>query len=200
MVILAPGPDILMVIARGMSLGRSAGFAAALGFVSGLPLHIALVAYGFAWLLQQYPSVASVIQWAGALYIGYLAWRLWRARDVNLSTQAPDQRRTTISIYFQCIIMNLLNPKVALFFWFFLPQFVQKGSETVKRDIFVLGGIFMILTVLIFGAAAVIAGTLGNFLRARPAIARWLNRGVSILFFALAIWLILPKSWFSGGQ
>jgi threonine/homoserine/homoserine lactone efflux protein len=190
MVILAPGPDILMVVARGMSQGRRAGIAAALGFTSGLVVHIALVAYGFAWLLQRHPSAASGIKWVGGIYIGYLAWRLWWAKRISFNTDAPDQRKEFSSIYFQSVLLNVLNPKVALFFLFFLPHFVARESTTARLDIMLLGGMFMLLTVSIFGTCAIVAGTLGDILRKRPGLARWLTRSLSLVFFALAIWMI----------
>ena len=190
--IFTPGPDILYVITRSLTQGRRAGLAAALGFASGLPVHSAAAAFGLALLLRSSPVAIRTLAMAGAAYLLYLAIRTLRSPDAFLPAVSSDSR-SIWSIYLQSLTMNLLNPKVALFFLTFLPGFLPTQAAHPTILTLFLGLTFTVLTIAGFSSAALLAGSLGNVLRTRPAVGSTLRYVTALLFLALAVNLALYR-------
>jgi threonine/homoserine/homoserine lactone efflux protein len=187
---LAPGPDNIMVLSRGIAEGRMAGLVAALGFTSGLIGHTALAVFGIAAVIRSSPLLFDAIRYAGAAYLCYLGFITLRHRGVMLQGM-PVATVALGKIYRQSIVANLLNPKVTLFFLSFLPQFVHAESGQVELQMLLLGGIFMIATLLIFVGIALASGALGNWLRSRAAVGRHLHTLAGITFIGLGLRLAL---------
>ena len=188
---IAPGPDIIYVLTRGVSQGRRAGFAAALGFASGCVFHTVLAAVGIAALIRSSEVAFALVRYAGAAYLVWIGIQALRHRS-SFSIEAASDKRALATIYRQSVIGNMLNPKVTLFFLAFLPQFVNAQAGHVGWQMALLGVIFMIQTVVIFGAVAVFSGWLGAWIRRKPAIGERLNIFAGITFIALGIRVALP--------
>ena len=188
---LAPGPDIVTVLARGVSQGRQAGFAAALGFAAGCLFHTALAALGVAALIRSSPVAFDVVRYAGAAYLLWIGIQAIRHREA-FSMQAAGGGAGLATIFRQSVIGNALNPKVTLFFLSFLPQFVDEKAGAVGLQMAILGAVFMAVTVVVFGAVALFSGWIGERLGASPAIASGLNLFAGLAFIGLGIRVALP--------
>ncbi|WP_316897479.1 LysE family translocator [Pseudodesulfovibrio indicus] len=183
---LAPGPDNLFVLSQSALHGRCAGLSVMLGLCTGLLVHTAAVALGVAVIFQTSALAFSLLKYAGAAYLAWLAWGALRAPASTLppgSTPAVSRWK----LYRRGILMNVTNPKVSVFFLAFLPQFADPARGSVTVQMLLLGGLFIAATVLVFGAIALLAGTLGQWL-ARSARAQViLNRLAGLVFLGLAL-------------
>ncbi len=188
---IAPGPDIICVLTRGISQGAKAGIAAALGFASGCVFHTALAALGIAALIRSSQIAFDVVRYAGAAYLAWIGIQALRRRS-SFSIEGRDDRRTLGVIYRQSVVGNMLNPKVTLFFLAFLPQFVDSQAGAVAWQMALLGLIFMAQTVVIFGAVALFSGWIGGWIRRKPAIGERLNVFAGLTFIGLGIRVALP--------
>ena len=190
---LAPGPDIVYVLTRGIAQGRRAGLAAAFGFATGVIFHTALAALGIAALIRSSEFAFALVRYAGAAYLVYLGVRtLMSSSAVQLGRDHSTIALWTV--YKQSVIGNVLNPKVTLFFLSFLPQFVQVNAGHVELQMVMLGALFMLQTVLIFGAIALFSGAIGDRLRTNPVIANRLNAFAGVIFIALGVRVAWPES------
>ena len=190
---LAPGPDIVYVLTRAITQGRRAGFAAALGFATGVIFHTALAVVGVAALIRSSEFAFMLVRYAGAAYLIYLGVRtLMSQGNVRLGQGGADIALWTV--YKQSVIGNVLNPKVTLFFLSFLPQFINMKAGHMELQMALLGVLFMLQTVIIFGAIAFFSGAIGDRLRTNPAIANRLNIFAGVIFIALGIRVAWPES------
>ena len=190
---IAPGPDNIYVLTRGIAQGRGAALAAALGFTSGLVGHTMLAVFGLAAVIRSSELLFSLIKFAGAAYLLYLGYRTLRQREPLLSGEQAGNAVALRRIYGQSVVANLLNPKVSLFFLSFLPQFVNQGVGHPEFQMLVLGGLFMLETLVIFGMIALCSGTLGNWLRTRPAVSRRLNAAAGLTFIGIGVRLAVSE-------
>ncbi|CAB3798813.1 Homoserine/homoserine lactone efflux protein [Paraburkholderia ultramafica] len=183
---VAPGPDNLQVLARGISQGRAAGLVAALGFAAGITFHTTLAALGVAALLRSSPLAFEAIKLAGAAYLVWIGIKALRSQGLATAHQRAPQPLKTV--FRQSVLGNLLNPKVTLFFVVFLPQFVQPhGAQSVTVQMLELGALFMLQTVLVFSLFGVCAGIIGGWLKRRPRVGVWLDRLAGATFIAIGI-------------
>jgi threonine/homoserine/homoserine lactone efflux protein len=183
---LAPGPDNLQVLARGISQGRAAGFVAALGFAAGILFHTTLAAFGVAALLRSSPLAFHALKLAGAAYLIWIGVKALRSQGLSNAHARPPQPLATI--FRQSVVGNLLNPKVTLFFVVFLPQFVEPhGAQPVTVQMLALGALFMLQTAVVFSLFGVCAGMIGTWLKRRPRVGVWLDRLAGATFIALGI-------------
>jgi len=179
---VTPGPDMLYVIARRAGQGRSAGFVSALGVAAGLLLHTLLVACGLAGLLLTAPAAFDVVKYAGAAYLVYLGVRALTSRRRTEVNQGVTKSGLG-SVFLQGALTNLLNPKVALFFLAFLPQFVDHSRGSVAPRILLLGLLFNLLGTSVNVAVAPAASFAGGRFKLRvgdAAAFRWLTGGALI--------------------
>src|SRR5687767_2023600 len=148
---IAPGPDVIYVLARGIAQGRRAGLAAALGFASGCIFHTVLAAVGIAALIRSSEIAFDLVRYAGAAYLAYIGIQALRHRSA-FSIESASDARALMTIYKQSVVGNMLNPKVTLFFLAFLPQFVNADAGNIGLQMGILGVTFMIVTLVVFGA------------------------------------------------
>lgn len=153
MLTLAPGPDNIYVLTRGVAQGKKAGLVAALGFSSGLFFHTLLAVLGFAAIIKAYPAAYHALQYAGAAYLVYLGIRTLRSA-ASMSLDATMAPVSLSRIYWQSVIANILNPKVTLFFIAFLPQFVNVQAGHVAWQMLLLAVVFILQALAIFSAIA----------------------------------------------
>src|SRR5438105_7881241 len=161
--IVIPGPAVLFIVARSIHQGRQAGVISALGVACGGLVHIAGAVLGFSALLASSAMAFSAIRWIGAAYLVYLGIKTWRSRDDEPALIAPPlpPRR----LFAQGFLVNLTNPKTALFFFAFLPQFVDPERGHLAAQIVFLGLLFALLGFVTDGCYALLASTAGQWLR-----------------------------------
>jgi threonine/homoserine/homoserine lactone efflux protein len=189
---LSPGPDNLFVLAQSALYGRAAGLRITLGLCTGLVVHTAAVALGVAALIKSFPLAFNALKYAGAAYLLYLAWRAFRAVPMSLSGDRARQPNGW-QLYRRGIIMNVSNPKVSLFFLALLPQFVDPGRGAVWLQFVLLGVIFMLSTLLVFGLLALLAGSIGAWLGRAAVAQRVLHVLAGVVFLGLALRLLVTQ-------
>ena len=189
---IAPGPDNIFVITQGISRGRRAAIVTALGMCSGISVHTLAAAAGVSAVFYASAVAFHAVKYAGAAYLLYLAASAILERSV-VAARRVEGAATGVALFRRGFIMNVLNPKVALFFLAFLPQFTVTGAGSVGLQMAALGLIFMLQAVVIFTAIGFFSGSVGNFVLTRPQVARafsWLSAGI---FAALGIRLALAE-------
>ena len=189
---IAPGPDNLFVLTQSGLYGRLAGFVVTLGLCTGLLVHTTAVAVGVAVVFQTSEFAFNALKLVGAGYLLYLAWQAFRA-GASTVQGADGGRISPHRLYVRGVIMNITNPKVAIFFLAFLPQFADPAAGSVGLQIVLLGGIFIVATLLVFGAIAWGAGLIGGWLRQSPRAQRMMNRLAGLVFVALAVRLAITE-------
>jgi len=182
---IAPGPDMLYVIGRSVGQGRRAGVVSALGVFVGCWVHILAAAFGIAALLRSSPLAFNLVRYAGAAYLIYLGIRMVVKRT-NLASQQLEPEKL-VSIFRQGAITNMLNPKVAIFFLAFLPQFIDARRGNVVLQILFLGLIFNVGGTLVNLAVAYAGGTLGELLRRNQRWARLQQWFTGLVFVGLGL-------------
>jgi threonine/homoserine/homoserine lactone efflux protein len=191
---IAPGPDMLYVIGRSVGQGRKAGVVSSLGVFVGCLVHVALAAAGVAALLASSEAAFNLVRYAGAAYLMYLGARLLLDKSELGDAQAlpPAGLR---NIFWQGVVTNVLNPKVALFFLAFLPQFVDysRGSASVAIQIVVLGMIFDVGGTLVNLGVAWAGGHLGDFLRRNRQVAKLQRMFTGLIFVGLGLRLAFQR-------
>ena len=191
---LAPGPDNLFVLLQAALWGKAAGMVVVLGLCTGLIGHTVAVAVGLAAIFATSETAFTVLKLAGAAYLLYLAWGAFRAPAiVEITGTAQTPRLPYFALYRRGIIMNLTNPKVSLFFLAFLPQFTSASRGSLALQTISLGALFMVATLLVFGAIAFFSGAFGQTLRKSARVQRWLNWVAGIVFVGLALRLVLSQ-------
>lgn len=186
---LAPGPDNIFVITQGIARGRKAAIVTALGMCSGISVHTTAAALGISALVYSSLAAFTIVKYAGAAYLLYLAYKTLRERSTVRLAQADD--RSGAALFKRGFIMNVLNPKVAMFFLAFLPQFVSPGTGHVTMQMLVLGFIFMLQAIVIFSLIGYFSGSIGNLILTRPRIAKYFDFLTAGVFASLGIRLAL---------
>lgn len=186
---LAPGPDILFVIAQSISNGRKAGIATGVGLCTGVIVHTSAAAIGITALLYNSVTLFQVVKFGGAAYLLYLAWQAWREGTI-VSSAGRVPRQSLGSLFRRGIFMNVLNPKVSLFFLAFLPQFVTPGTDNPAVQMIILGLVFMIQALLIFTLVAIGSGWIGGRMMRSSKAAKYINKGKAFLYAGIGLRLV----------
>jgi threonine/homoserine/homoserine lactone efflux protein len=186
---LSPGPDNIFVLTQSALRGAKAGVIVTLGLSTGLVVHTTAVALGVAAVFQASALAFTALKLIGAAYLLYLAWHAFRASAVG--TGGPGGKDLGNiggwQLYRRGIIMNVTNPKVSIFFLAFLPQFADPGRGPLSLQMLQLGGVFILSTLLVFGGVALLAGTLGEWLKHSDRAQRLINRVAGAVFVLLAL-------------
>src|SRR5215212_3402175 len=184
--ILAPGPDMIYVMTRGMAHGRSAGMLSAIGVVCGILVHTTAAAFGLTLLLQTSAFVFLIVKFIGAAYLitlGIKAWRDQRALQLQTSTSVAKPG----VLFWQGVLSNVLNPKIAIFFLAFLPQFVDKGGNQVTLQLAILGITFACFGLCFLLVVGYSSGTIGRWLTYQPRYAQFFQRLAAGMLIGLGI-------------
>ncbi|MCA9885037.1 MAG: LysE family translocator [Anaerolineae bacterium] len=175
--LLTPGPAVLYIIARSINQGRQAGVVSAVGLSLGTLVHVFAAAFGLSALLATSAIAFNVVKLLGAAYLIYLGIKTLRTPlPTDTTVEAPP--RQLKQIFVQGFIVNVLNPKLALFFFAYLPQFVDMSSGSVAGQIVMLGMIFTALGIISDSLYAIVSGTLGRWLKNNPTFVK-MQRTVS---------------------
>ena len=190
LITIAPGPDNLMVLSVGISRGRAAGIGFGLGCALGCFVHTLWATLGIGAVVLASESTFTTLKMAGAAYLVYIGINAWlHAGKLSLITLDPGSTEPLSAHMRRGFIANVINPKVALFFIAFLPQFVDPSRGAVWIQMLLLGTVFAAQTVLIFCSLGWFSGGLGEHLKKQPGLAVWLDRCAGTLFFLLALHL-----------
>ncbi|MCD5325735.1 MULTISPECIES: LysE family translocator [Pontibacillus] len=191
---LMPGPDNLFVLAQSISQNKKAGIATTLGLCTGILVHTTAAALGITALVYQSSLAFMIVKYAGAIYLLYLAWQAFREEGEDLQVESR-QRLDYKKLYKRGVLMNVLNPKVSLFFLALFPQFIDRSTDAfgVPYQMIGLGIIFMVQAFLIFSAISFFSEKLGNWISRVPRIGRRLNIGKGILLGVIGISLVFGE-------
>ena len=188
---LTPGPDMALYLSRAFGGGRSHGFAALGGALSGVVVHTFAAALGLSAVIAASTRAYDAVKIVGALYLAYLAWGALK-RGASLKLEAGGGTAGTLGgAYMTGLLINLANPKVILFFVTFLPQFIDVGDPDPSRKLFVLGFSFIVIGGLVSAAIIAVAGRFIAAARANPRAVRWFDYGFAGLMSVFAARLIL---------
>lgn len=188
---LFPGPDILYVLTQSISNGKKYGIATAVGLVSGILVHTTLIALGISAVIKEAEIIFTVIKIFGACYLLWIAYQVYKApASITLNTSAKPQK-SMLALVKQGFIMNVLNPKVTLFFLAFFPGFIDEKAGNITQQIYVLGFVFMLQAFLIFATISIVADKLTGFIRHNEKFAQFLKWLQIIVFVGIAVLILV---------
>ena len=192
---IAPGPDLVFLITQSVSRGPKAGVATAMGLGAGNLVHTLAAALGVSIIFQTSALAFTLLKIAGAAYLLYLAVMAFRAAPATQNATDDVIAVSGKSLFWRGVLMNILNPKVALFFLAFLPQFTVVNSEPLWQQMLILGVIFTLLVMLVFGCAGLFAGAVSQRFKGRGngLFSKYANKAVGLVFAGLAVRLLLVE-------
>ncbi len=187
-----PGPNHLYIMSRSIGEGRRAGLASAFGVEVGTLVHVAAAAVGLSAVIAASSTAFAMIRYAGAAYLIYLGMRALRRRSLD---DAPELTPQPLwRVFIDGVVVNLLNPKVVLFFLAFLPQFVDEQAGAVPAQIVLLGLITALIGLASNIVYAIVAGSMGTWLRARPKFERRRNAATGVVYLGLGVTAALAST------
>ena len=182
---LVPGPDNIYVMTNSALKGWRVGFYTTLGLCTGLIGHTFLVAIGVSVIFQTSALAFNGLKIVGACYLIYLGWLSLQSKELNISGTGKDNSNR--SYYITGVIMNLTNPKVALFFLVFLPQFINISKGSVTIQVVLLGLLFILSALCVFSSIAFLGSYLESYLKKSSSVNKNINKLAALVYFALAI-------------
>lgn len=191
-IVATPGTGAIYTIAAGLQRGRRASLVAALGCTLGIVPHLLAAVTGLAAVLHASAVAFSTIKYAGVAYLLYLAWQTYRDRS-PLEVEAAAAPRSAGRVIRQAVLINVLNPKLTIFFFVFLPQFVDPSEPHALAHMLALSGVFMLLTAVVFAGYGIFAAAMRTQVVERPRVVVWMRRIFAGSYAALAGRLALPE-------
>ena len=191
--LLTPGPAVLYIVARSINLGRMAGIVSVLGVETANFFHASAAALGLSAILLSSALAFDIVKYLGAAYLIYLGIRKIVARENEAKTEVG-QPESLSRIYSQGFVVNLFNPKTALFFFAFLPQFVNTSNGNITLQIFLLGIMFVVMAVITDSAYAIISSSIANQLNANQNFARNQRYFTGLIYIGLGVVTALSGS------
>lgn len=195
-VVALPGTGVIYTLAAGLTRGAFASVLAAAGCTLGIVPHVAASIAGLAALLHTSALAFQLIKYLGVLYLFYMAWQMWRDTGA-LAAGVPDNRQVpasrTARIVSAGILINLLNPKLTLFFVAFMPQFVDPGAAGATAQMLGLAGVFMAVTFIVFVLYGLMAAQARDHVISRPRVMRWVKRSFASMFALMGLRLALAE-------
>lgn len=186
----SPGPDNIYVLTQSITNGSRAGLATTAGLISGCIVHTTLVAFGMSAVIATSPTLFLVIKIAGALYLLILAYKVYSS-DATIALTEGAPKKSSWSLYKQGVTMNLLNPKVTIFFLAFFPGFLWDSQGNTVLQFYILGILFMIESFIIFGGIALVAGTIADKLLRNQQIGTVLKWLQIVVFIGISVFILV---------
>jgi threonine/homoserine/homoserine lactone efflux protein len=183
-VVLIPGTGVVFTVSTGLAQGRRASFFASVGCTLGIVPHLLATVLGLAAVMHASALAFQVLKYAGVAYLFYLAVATWRDRSA-FAVQSIDGRRSALSLIVKAFLLNILNPKLTIFFLAFLPQFVEPGATSPLLQLLGLSGVFMAMTFGVFVAYGLLAHAFRKAVIESPRVQAWLRRGFAGAFAGL---------------
>lgn len=186
-----PGPDNIYVLTQSLVNGKKYGLATVSGLITGCLVHTTLLAFGVSALIKANDNLFLVIKFFGTAYLFYLAFKVYKS-DANLVVSRKSApKKSLFSLFKQGFIMNVLNPKVALFFLAFFPGFLFSEELSAVIQFYILGLLFMLVSFLVFSLIAVLAGLISNYISKGPTVGIFLKWLQILVFLGLGIYILL---------
>lgn len=190
---ISPGPDNIYVLMQSITNGRNYGLATVAGLISGCLVHTTLVAFGVSAIIKNNDTLFLILKILGAVYLLYLAYKVYQSdAEVTLTTENTP-KKSLWQLFKQGVIMNVLNPKVSIFFLAFFPGFLFSDTLSTVTQFYVLGLLFMITSLIIFSAIAVLSGFISEYLKQNKntgLILKWLQ---IVVFLGIAVFIFFQK-------
>ena len=191
-IVASPGTGVVYTLANALSHGAKASTIAAFGCTLGIIPHLLAAVGGLAAILQTSAVAFELLRYAGVAYLLYMAWNALR-EDGALKVEAEMPARSALRIIVQAVLLNLLNPKLSVFFLAFLPQFVSAGDPQPLVTMLLLSSVFMAMTFAVFAFYGLIAVTMRDRVISRPGVMRWLRRSFAGVFVLLGLRLVVAE-------
>ena len=188
---ISPGPDNIFVLTQSIVNGTKYGLATVFGLMTGCLVHTTLIAFGVSAIIKENENLFFVIKVIGASYLIFLAYRVFKGDSKIVLSNDTINKESVFQLFKKGFIMNVLNPKVALFFLAFFPQFLYSKSISTIIQFYTLGGVFILVSFIIFGIIAVLAGGISNYLKQNSQVGFYLKWGQIIVFVFIAIMILL---------
>jgi threonine/homoserine/homoserine lactone efflux protein len=191
-VVASPGTGVLFTLAAGLSRGRRASIVAAFGCTLGILPHMAAAIMGLAALLYASSVAFQTLKYLGVAYLLFMAWRTLRERGA-LSVHQEAGSRSAAQVIVSAVLVNVLNPKLSIFFFAFLPQFVSADDPHRLSRLLALSAVFMLLTFVVFAGYGLFAASVREHVISRPRVLAWMRRTFATAFVALGAKLALAE-------
>lgn len=187
---ISPGPDNIFVLIQSVTNGVKYGLATVFGLISGCLVHTSLVAFGVSALIKENEHVFLGLKFFGAAYLIYLAYKIYRSPSELSLTSDKKLKKNTIQLFKQGFIMNVLNPKVSIFFLAFFPAFLFSESLSKLSQFFILGFVFMIVSLIVFSLIAFLAGTISNSILRYTKVGHYLKWMQIVVFVGIVVFIL----------
>lgn len=191
---IAPGPDNIYVLTQSMTNGVKAGLITVMGLVSGCLVHTTLLAFGISEVIKRSDTIFFGIKLFGAAYLLYLAFIVYKSEASIQLGKGKSPKKVSSKLFWKGFLMNVLNPKVTIFFLAFFPGFLFSDEMNTVSQFYILGLLFMLTALIIFGLIAVLAGSISNFLRKNPRTGVYLKWLQIFVFLGIALYLLLSDN------
>jgi threonine/homoserine/homoserine lactone efflux protein len=191
-IVLIPGTGAVFTVSTGLMQGRKASIWAALGCTLGIVPHLLATIAGLAAIMHTSALAFSLLKYAGVLYLLYLAYATWKDRSAFSFDSAPKETKA-VAIVIKAILLNLLNPKLTIFFLAFLPQFVSASAAWPLGQMLVLSGVFMIMTFIVFTLYGLLANSFRALVMNSKSVQDWMRRGFASAFAGLGVHLAFSE-------
>ena len=187
---ISPGPDNIFVLTQSIVNGRNFGLATVIGLISGCLVHTTLLAFGVSAIISASEYLYTVIKIFGSIYLLYLAFQVYKTDASILLSEEITPKKTIRQLFKQGFLMNVLNPKVSIFFLAFFPGFLFSDSLSMVSQFYILGFIFMFVSFFIFSTIAILAGTISKSIRNNSTIGLYLKWSQFVVFILIAIFIL----------
>ena len=184
---ISPGPDMAFILGQTAKRGIQSGFSAMFGIWAGAFIHVIFAALGLSAILASSAVAFSTIKWIGAGYLIWLGIQSLRSKGTRMSVNGQVSPKGLMPIFRQGVLVSVLNPKVAVFFLAFLPQFVEAGAGPVSAQFFLHGSLIIFVAAFVEPPLILVGGKLTGYLNNNTRISRWMDRGLGALFVGLGI-------------
>ncbi len=188
---ISPGPDNIFVLSQSIVNGRRFGLATVFGLISGCLVHTTLLAFGVSAIIKESENLFMGIKVFGAIYLLYLSFKVYKSNAAIAFSEDHSLKKTTKQLFKEGFIMNVLNPKVSIFFLAFFPGFLFSTTLNTVFQFYVLGGIFMFVSLIIFSAIAILAGSISGKIKRNKKIGYYLKWTQIVVFILIAIFILL---------
>ncbi len=188
---ISPGPDNIYVLIQSITNGKKYGLATVAGLISGCIIHTTFLAFGVSAVIKENDTLFFYIKLFGAFYLLYLAYKVFRGDSRILLSNENVHKKSLSQLFKQGFIMNVLNPKVSIFFLAFFPGFLFSDSLSAVFQFYVLGFIFMFVSLILFSSIAILAGSISDYIKKNKnlgVVLKWLQ---IIVFIGIAILILL---------
>jgi threonine/homoserine/homoserine lactone efflux protein len=189
-IVASPGTGAIYTLAMGLSQGARASVVAAFGCTLGIVPHLLAAMLGLAAILHTSALAFEIFKYAGVAYLLYMAWQAWRENGA-LKVEPERSKASALRIVVHAVLINILNPKLSIFFLAFLPQFIQAGEASPLARMMEMSGVFMLMTFVVFAVYGLFAAAVRDKVVSRPAVMAWMRRSFAAAFVALGARLAL---------